>query len=150
MDLRADLLAELQKGIDHVTAREKINYRWMYVLVVLSLCAGLAAVVVACLDKVPNYYRGIVAALASLAALFGESLQLNEKAGWNFRKQIALQSLSTKLRFQGAEVAAVSAEWSRLEAQFAKEWPGLKPPRGGGAGRTTSGTAPEPPSTISA
>jgi hypothetical protein len=132
MDLKQALLADLTKSLQHVVARKRANYTWMYTLLVLSLFATLAAVVVASLDQVASYVRGVVAAVSSLALLFGDSLQLNEKARWNHRKQAALEGLIGKLRYQNGDVALVSLEWTKLEERFSQEWPGLKVSATGG------------------
>ena len=61
----------------------------------------------------------IPAAVLSIKGTF----KFEEKASWHFRKYHKLEALTRTLEYEGADLAAVSAGWSKIEQELDEQWP---------------------------
>jgi hypothetical protein len=128
---RARLAAELGAIVKKAERNGLRNYYWTYGLVIVSVIAIVVATIVAGIDGAPGWFRSLVTAAAGLAVLVSESLSLQKKTRWHWKKAKLMQRLLRRLTYENADLPTIAKEMGELEETMEDEWPGfgMAPPK---------------------
>lgn len=121
-----DLIREIHEDITGCRKLARTNYRMAYALYVLALLATVAATIISASDAEP-WVRALVTAIPGIVVLANGTLKFQQKSRWYWHRVRLFEGLVRRLRYQGASVAEVSAEFTKLSQQLEDDWPGFDP-----------------------
>lgn len=119
------LRKELDTGIENARRNGKRYRRWSFWLVLGTVIASFAGTILAGLDDVPKLALAITTALPGVLTLVSNSLKLEGRSIWFYKKRNALKSIRTRLLFPGendVDIAALAKEQDDLRIQMSNGW----------------------------
>ncbi len=113
-EINGDMVWEERYGWVHAFAK--------YFVETLSLVGSIGASVLALLGR-PKLQTALVAAVPAAVLAITKIFPFEARALAHWKKQYRLHGLLLKLKYEGAELKAVSEEFREVEAKTFDEWP---------------------------
>jgi hypothetical protein len=117
------LTEELESIANRHGKLAELDYLASYSLSFLAVAGSIVASICAALGVEPKALLAILAVIPAAVLSIRGTFKFDEKASWHFKKSHKLKALTRSIKYEGANPAAVSADFAKIEQELDEQWP---------------------------
>jgi len=122
MNEKESLLEELTKAADQTKKFGWINYVCAYIVAWVAVAGSIAATVLAAVQLTPSWLTATIAAIPAAVLAVNTTFNFERKALWHWRTTRRFEALIRRLKYEKAEEAEVSKEFSEIDMETFEGW----------------------------
>jgi hypothetical protein len=116
------LIEELLKAANQTRNFGWRNYACAYIMAWVAVAGSIAATILAAVQVTPSWLTAIIAAIPAAVLAVDTTFNFERKAIWHWRTTKRFEGLIRKLRYENAEEAEVSKEFSEIDLDTFDGW----------------------------
>lgn len=99
-----------------------MNYICAYIVAWVAVAGSIAATILAAVQLTPGWLTATIAAIPAAVLAVNTTFNFERKALWQFRTTKRFEALVRKLKYEKADEAPVSKEFSEIEIEMFEGW----------------------------